>query len=125
MSAASGLARRFVAAVTARDLGALRALLTDDAVFWTNATMTDVDRETRLTQIAHEFRTFERIAFENARIDDFGTGFVLRARARGVLPGGAQFAFPICMVADTRNGRVRRLEEYFDPAAARPALNAL
>jgi ketosteroid isomerase-like protein len=119
------LAQRFVDAVTVRDLDALRQLLDDDAVFWTNATLTDTRKDARLTQIAIEFRTFDRFAFEDVRIDDFDSGFVLRACARGALPGGAQFEFPICIVADTHDGHIRRLEEYFDPAAVKPILNAL
>ena len=119
------LAERFARAVAARDLDALATLFDDAASFWTNITRSAVSKAARLEQIALEFRTFARFAFEDARIDDFGTGFVLRATARGALPDGTTFAFPICIVADVRDGRIDRLEEYLDPAAVKPILNAL
>jgi ketosteroid isomerase-like protein len=119
------LARRFLRSVAAKDLGELRELLDDAAVFWTNVTQTDVDKQTRLQQIALEFRTFESFAFLNERIDDCGDGFVVRAQANGSLPGGEAFAFPICIVAECQNGRIRRLEEYLDPRAVAPILRAL
>ena len=119
------LAKGFLQSIAARDLGAMRDLLDDEAVFWTNVTMTDTDKETRLQRIALEFRTFDTFVFEDERIDDFGDGFVIRARANGSIPGGITFSFPICIVADSRNGRIRRLEEYLDPAAVTPILNAL
>jgi ketosteroid isomerase-like protein len=119
------LAKGFLRSIAARDLGAMRELLDDDAVFWTNVTMTDTDKETRLQRIALEFKTFDTFTFEDERIDDFGNGFVIRARAKGSLPGGISFGFPICIVGDSRNGRIRRLEEYLDPAAVTPILSAL
>jgi len=119
------LANRFMDSVVTRDLDAMRALLDDEAVFWTNVTRVDTDKETRLARIALEFRTFEEFAFEEPRIDELPSGFVIRARAKGSLPGGTTFEFPICIVADTKAGRIRRLEEYLDAAPVAPILGAL
>jgi ketosteroid isomerase-like protein len=119
------LAMGFLQSIAARDLDAMRDLLDDEAVFWTNVTMTDTDKEARLQRIAMEFRTFDTFVFVDERIDELRNGFVIRARAKGSLPGGITFEFPICIVADSRNGRICRLEEYLDPAAVTPILSAL
>jgi ketosteroid isomerase-like protein len=84
-----------------------------------------MDRATRLARIALEFRLFETFAFEDTRVDDFGTGFLVRARARGSLAGDKRFEFPICIVGDVANGAIVRLEEYFDPSAVAPILGAM
>lgn len=121
----AGLAQRFIEATEAQDLDAIRALLADDAVFWTNVSQVDTDRESRLARIAVEFRTFETFGFASPRIDDFGDGFLIRASAHGSLPRGQNFEFPICIVGNVHDGRIVRLEEYFDPSAVAPILSAM
>lgn len=119
------LAERFLAAVEHRDLGAMEAVLAQDAKFWTNVSQSDMDRATRLERIALEFRLFATFAFEDTRLDGFGSGFLVRARARGSLPDGQRFEFPICMVGDVADGLIVRLEEYLDPSAVAPILGAM
>lgn len=121
---ARDLAERFVAATAARDLDGLGSLLDEQAVFWTNVAREDVDRAARLARIAVEFQIFERFEFDAPRIDDFGTGFVIRATARGAFAGG-EFAFPICIVGEVGAGLITRVEEYLDPAAVTGILAAM
>jgi ketosteroid isomerase-like protein len=122
---AESLASRFVEATGARDLPGLAALLAEDARFWTNIANEAVDRATRLARIELEFKLFRSFAFEDARIDGFSDGFVIRALARGSLASGEAFEFPICIVADVRGGLIERLEEYVDAAAVAPILGAM
>ena len=122
---ATEIATRFLAAIERRDLAAMDAVIAQDAKFWTNVAQTDSDRASRLERIALEFRLFKTFAFEDARLGDFGTGFVVRARARGSLSNGQRFEFPICLVGDVANGAIVRLEEYFDPSAVAPILAAM
>ena len=122
---AASLASRFIAATGARDLPGLAALMAEDARFWTNIADEAVDRATRLARIELEFRLFRSFAFEDPRIDGFADGFVIRSRARGVLAGGENFEFPICIVADVRDGLIERLEEYVDASAVTPILGAM
>ena len=119
------IATRFLAGVEHRDLAAMEAVIAQDAKFWTNVAQADSDRASRMARIAVEFRLFKTFAFEDARLDDFGTGFVVRARARGSLSNGHTFEFPICIVGDVTNGAIVRLEEYFDPSAVAPILSAM
>jgi ketosteroid isomerase-like protein len=122
---AAGIARRFLDGIASRDLEGMRAVTAPSAAFWTNVAQADMDRETRFERIAVEFRVFETFRFEQARIDDFGGGFVVRARACGSLPGGTQFEFPLCIVGDVEDGLIIRFEEYFDPSAVAPIFAAM
>lgn len=121
----SQLARRFLDAIGERDLDGLRAIVDEGALFWTNLGQEDVDRETRLARVAMEFSLFETFTFEAARIDEFADGFVVRASARGSLGDGQRFEFPVCIVGETRDGRIVRLEEYVDSGPVAPILGAL
>ena len=120
-----GLAERFANAVTKRDLDAMRALFAPDAVFWTNISQTEIDLETRLGRIELEFEIFDAFAFEEMRVDAFAQGFVLRAQARGSIRGGERFDFPLCVVAEARDGLLVRFEEYVDPTPVLPIVAAL
>lgn len=119
-----GLANAFNDAIAKRDLDAMRELFAPDATFWTNIGQTDSGLDERMERIALEFEVFESFAFAEPRVDAFPGGFVLRARARGSVRG-AQFEFPICVVAEARDGRMTRFEEYVDPAPVQPILAAL
>ena len=119
-----GLAERFANAVEKRDLNEMRALFAPDAVFWTNISQTEIDLETRLAGIALEFEIFDAFAFEEMRIDAFPGGFLLRARARGSVQGEG-FDFPLCVVAEVRDGLLVRFEEYVDPTPVLPIAAAL
>ena len=103
----------------------MRALFAPDAVFWTNISQTEIDLETRLAGIALEFEIFDAFAFEEMRVNAFAQGFVLRAQARGSVRGGERFDFPLCVVANARDGLLVRFEEYVDPTPVLPILAAL
>jgi ketosteroid isomerase-like protein len=122
---AAEIGSRFLDGIAERDLEGMRAITAESAVFWTNVAQADVDRESRFVTIAAEFRVFETFRFEQTRIDDFGSGFVVRARACGSLPGGTRFEFPICIVGEVEGGCIVRFEEYFDPGAVAPIFAAL
>ena len=119
-----GLADRFANAVEKRDLDEMRGLFAPDAVFWSNIGQTETDLETRLAGIALEFQVFDVFAFEEMRVDAFTGGFLLRARARGSVRG-ERFDFPLCVVAEERDGLLVRFEEYVDPTPVQPILAAL
>jgi ketosteroid isomerase-like protein len=122
---AAEIATRFLDGIADRDLDAMRAVTAETAGFWTNIAQVDMDRDTRFERIAAEFRVFESFRFEQARIGDFGDGFVVRALASGSLPGGVRFEFPICIVGDVADGRIVRFEEYLDASAVAPIFASL
>jgi ketosteroid isomerase-like protein len=119
------LAEGFIASTESRDIGAMRELFDPEATFWTNVTLADVDLESRLARIAQEFELFETFGFDAARVDAHEGGFLIRAQAKGSLPGGKAFDFPVCIVADARDGRIVRFEEYLDATPVAPILAAL
>ena len=119
------LAEGFIAATERRDIAAMRQLFDPRAAFWTNVTLADVDLESRLARIAEEFALFETFGFEGARVDAHDGGFLIRAVARGSLPGGKGFDFPVCIVADVRGGKIVRFEEYLDATPVAPIFAAL
>jgi ketosteroid isomerase-like protein len=121
----ASLAQAFIDATESRDLAAMRELFHPEAKFWTNITLQDSDLESRFLRIAREFEIFATFGFTKPRIDDYGSGFVIRAGVKGSLQNGVSFEFPVCIVGDSRGGKIERLEEYLDMAPVAPILTAM
>ena len=56
--------------------------------------------------------------YENITRSATGSGFVEEHKVRGTLPNGSQLTLVACVVADIENGKITRLREYVDTAAA-------
>jgi ketosteroid isomerase-like protein len=63
--------------------------------------------------------------YEQARRAATSDGFVEEHSVCGVLPDGSQLELAACVVGEVSDGRITRLREYIDSAAARGLLAAL
>ena len=110
------IARRLFGAVTAGDVDAVRALYAPDAVIWHNndgVTQT-VDENIRvLSWIAANVKDFRYV---DARSQPPPNGFIEQHVTCGIGPNGRAFAIPACVVCTVVDGRIARLDEYFDSA---------
>jgi ketosteroid isomerase-like protein len=108
------LCGRFFAAVSAGDLATVRAIYAPDAVIWHNNDDTEqtVDENLRVLRWATSRITGFR--YEDVRRTATATGFMEQHTLRGTAPNGEELRVPACIVCTVRDGRITRLDEYFD-----------
>ncbi|MFT5382459.1 MAG: ketosteroid isomerase-like protein [Alteromonas macleodii] len=63
--------------------------------------------------------------YENVVCSDTGKGFVEEHDVCATLSDGSLFLMPVCVVAEVEHGKITRLSEYFDTAAAKNLAKAL
>lgn len=63
--------------------------------------------------------------YEDRVVTGTDEGFVEEHMVCGTLPDGSALRLPACVVAEVRDGRIVRLREYLDTAAAAGLLQAL
>jgi ketosteroid isomerase-like protein len=115
------LADRFVAAIEAADGAALDALYTTDAVIWRNYDRLEQPRNANIAGIAAFPTLFKSFRYTRIRRQFFDGGLVQQHVCSGVKLDGTRFEVPVCMVIAVRDGRIARIDEYFDSAQdARP-----
>jgi len=118
MSAADPLvvAERLFAAITAGDIAAVRALYAPDAVIWHNHDGIRQTPEENLTVLAWVTRHIIDLRYEEVRRQPTRDGFVQQHVLRGKTTDGKDIAIPACLVCTVVDGRITRLDEYFDSA---------
>lgn len=118
------LANRFVAAVESADTKALDHIYTADAVVWRNYDRREQPRDDNIAGVAKFPQLFKSFKYVNIRRHFFAGGFVQQHIVSGVKANGDVFRVPVCMVIAVRDGRIARIDEYFDSAQdARPPEN--
>lgn len=116
-------ARRFFAAVERGDLETVRALYAPDARIWTAQDPAERSPEENLAVLAWVKDNIAGFRYEDVRCQPTPTGFVEQHTTCGTAPGGGEFRFAACLVVRIEDGKVTRLEEYFDTAPLMTALS--
>lgn len=118
MDAMQKLARDFFNAVERGDVGALKTFYAPDAKIWHN---TDEIEQTPDDNVSTLESFVERIRYrkyDDRRLHTFPGGFVHQHTLTGTrAKDGARVRLTACIVCSVENGRITRLDEYFDSAA--------
>ena len=120
--AMTAFARRFFDAVARGDLEAVRGYYAPDAVIWTAQDPADRTPAENLAVLQWVKDNIANFRYEDVRCQPTPTGFVEQHTTCGTVPGGAEFRFAACLVVRVENGRITRLDEYFDTAPLTAAL---
>jgi ketosteroid isomerase-like protein len=111
------LAKRFFDCVEQGDIDGLVACYAPDAEIWHNtdeAIQGPQDNKAVLSGMVT--RIVDRL-YDNRRVEVFPTGFVQQHVLRGTRAhDGVRVALPACIVCKVEDGRITRLDEYFDSA---------
>ena len=110
------LAERFFAAVARGDIAGVREIYATDAEIWHNYDGSTQDVEQNLRVLAAATSNIRGFRYEEVRRQRTDHGFVQQHVLRGNLPGGGALDVPACIVCTVKDGRITRLEEYFDSA---------
>jgi ketosteroid isomerase-like protein len=118
------LAARLIAAIIAGDIEAVRNIYAPNAVIWHN-------HDGREQSVAENLRTLEwvmkhisNLRYEDIRRHRTETGFVQQHVLRGTARNGHEINIPACLVCTVADGRITRLDEYFDSAHLTALLGA-
>ncbi len=118
------LAKRFVAAIMATDIDAIREIYAPDAKIWHNFDniYQTVDENIRGVYWIH--KVLKNVNYEVKRIQPFPGGYVQEHVLRGTLPSGEQFAMPAAVICTVKDGRITALDEYLDSRHTKPLRDA-
>ncbi len=121
MSDVLALAERFFTAIEAGDVETVRSIYAPDAVIWHNfdpleARGTGDSVEDNLKVLAGLSKRIKGARYEVFQRETTQTGFVQQHVLKGTMPNGEPIALPACIICRVEDGRITRLDEYFDPA---------
>jgi ketosteroid isomerase-like protein len=114
----SELARRLTRAIEQGDREGIRNVFAPGATVWHNFDPQEWDLERVVRTLSWLHRNVDELRYDDVRVEETPSGFVQRHVLRG-RRGEHELAIAACLVAEVREGRIARLEEYLDPAQAR------
>ncbi|MGQ3018406.1 nuclear transport factor 2 family protein [Phenylobacterium sp.] len=114
------LAERFISALEAGDVEAVRGIYAPDAKLWHNNDEIEQTVDQNLRVLAWLIRALPERRYRIVRREILADGFMQQHVLEGVLADGQPFAMPACVVVQAKDGRITRLDEYLDPAAGAP-----
>lgn len=110
------LAKRFFDAVEAGDIATLYDCYAPDAKIWHNTDDAEQTRDDNATTLRGFVARISNRVYANRRLGVFDGGFVQQHELRGVRADGVAVRLTACIVCAVENGRITRLDEYFDSA---------
>jgi ketosteroid isomerase-like protein len=110
------LAKRFFDAVEQGDIDTLYDCYAPGAVIWHNTDDAVQNRDDNAATLKGFVARISNRVYANRRLEAFPGGFVQQHELRGVRADGAAVKLPACIVCAVEDGRITRLDEYFDSA---------
>jgi ketosteroid isomerase-like protein len=110
------LANRLFSAVERGDIDAVRAIYAPDAVIWHNNDGAQQTVDENLRVLAWATSKIAGFRYEDVRRTATAAGFIEQHVLRGRAPNGEELHVPACIVCKVADGRITRLDEYFDSA---------
>lgn len=111
-------AARLLDAIETGDVEVVRAIYAPDAVIWHNTDNLETTVEENLRVLGGFVKAVRERRYQNRRLDVFDGGFVEQHLLTGRrATDGKALSLAACIVCKVSNGRITRLDEYFDSAA--------
>jgi len=114
--AATDVARKFFAAVENGDIETVSAIYHPNAVIWHNYDGLETGPAENLEVLRGFMKRAPQRRYANPRLLTTARGFVQQHVLQATRIDGRQLSLPACVVAEVQNGRIMRLDEYFDTA---------
>jgi ketosteroid isomerase-like protein len=110
------VARRLFAAVERGDIETVAALYHSDAIIWHNYDRVETTREQNLEVLRAFVKRAPMRRYTHPKLIATEAGFVQQHVLEAVRVDGRRLSLPSCVVAEVTQGRIRRIDEYFDTA---------
>jgi len=111
------LAKRFFDAIEKGDIETVAAIYAPDAVIWHNNDGLATTRADNLKVLTNFIKAVPERRYLDRRVGAFDGGFVQQHLLKGRLANGKELSLACCIVCAVKDGRITRLDEYFDSAA--------
>ena len=113
------IAKQFFDAIEAGNIETVYNMFSADAKIWHNPDEGIVPREVTAKTLKAMHKLLSNIEYQERRVSSWPTGFVERHLLTGVRKAdGVKVRMPVCIVCDINSeGKITRLDEYFDSAA--------
>jgi ketosteroid isomerase-like protein len=108
------LCHRFFDAVERHDLETVAELYAPELRFWINLTGVETSREENLKALADGRAVLRRRTYDDRTIRTFETGFLVQYSVNAVEHSGRRTSLSACIVAQCRDGKITRIDEYLD-----------
>lgn len=115
-------AERFVGAIQAGDVPAVRACYAAGAKIWHNTDDIEQTVDDNVKVLNWFIRTLPDRNYRVLRRVALPDGFLQQHVLEATLPDGQKWKMPACVVVKMENGLITRLDEYLDSAARGPLL---
>ena len=112
------LADRFIGAIEAGDIDAVRAAYAPDARIWHNHDEIEQTADENLKVLAWMDRTISNRHYRIVRREALADGFFQQHVLEASLPDGTPWTLNACVVVRIKDGKIIRLDEYLDSAQA-------
>jgi len=111
------VADRLFKSIERGDIAAIREIYAPDVIIWHNNDGATQTVDANLAVVGWVVANISEIAYTEIRRHATPTGFVQQHVMRGrVKASGKELRLPACIICDVENGRITRLDEYFDSA---------
>lgn len=107
-------AKKFFDAVEKGDPDTIYATYADKAEIWHNTDRLTVTREDNIKVLRAFIERAPKRRYTDRRLIAFPGGFVQQHLLIAEQPSGKVLELPACIVCKVENGRITRLDEYFD-----------
>jgi ketosteroid isomerase-like protein len=114
----TAFAGRFIAAIQAGDVDAVRGCYAPDAKIWHNHDGLEQTVDQNLRAVKWFVRTLPDRFYRVQRVEPLPDGFVQQHVLEATLPDGTRWAMDACVVVRMADGLITRLDEYIDSAKA-------
>lgn len=117
MSDITALAARFFDAIEAGDADAAVACYAPDAVIWHNTDEAEQDVAANARTLRSLIAVTTHRRYADRRLIVHAGGFVQQHVLHAGRPGFPDLRLPACLLCEVAEGRITRLDEYFDSRA--------
>lgn len=117
LDAIRALAVSFFDAIERGDIEKVQSIYAPDAVVWHNTDGLAQPVADNLATLTNFIKFVPQRRYTDRRLDVFDGGFVEQHLLKGKLRDGKELALSACIVCSVKDGRITRLDEYFDSAA--------
>jgi len=115
-------AERFLSAIEAGDVPAMRACYAPGAKIWHNTDDIEQTLDDNVKVLNWFIRTLPDRHYRVIRREALHDGFLQQHVLEATLPDGQKWKMAACVVVKMENGLITRLDEYLDSAARGPLL---
>lgn len=117
MSDIAALAKKFFDRIEQGDISVLREVYAPNVEIWHNTDEQIQSLEDNVQTLQGFAQRIPKREYTNRRLQVFPGGFVQQHRLIGTRKDGKRVELEACIICKVENGRITRLDEYFDSAA--------